>query len=196
MNIILASQSPRRKELLKNSGIRFKVLVSDICEERKKGESGQAMVRRLSKEKAIKVAMEITSSKSKLRSLVIAADTTVVSPRGQILEKPKNKSDAFRMIRQLSGRTHHVFTGYTIVEVQGENITIKKNKTIKTTVEFRPLSMKEIRSYINWGESMDKAGAYAAQGAGMLLIKSIRGSYTNVVGLPMAELLSDITEVS
>lgn len=191
-SIVLGSQSPRRQELLSKAGIKFSVRVPNVNEVRNPNESGPHMVSRLSKLKANAIADEFLKSPSATTKWIIAADTTVVSPAGEILEKPKNKKEAQKMVSSLAGKTHAVFTAYSIVKVVRSNVKLVCHRRVKTLVKFRSLTAKEIRSYIDVGESMDKAGAYAAQGAGMSLIESIRGSYTNVVGLPMAELICDL----
>jgi septum formation protein len=181
MRIVLASTSPRRIELMKQLGFRFKVVPPKTDEALRKGESPRAMVARLAEEKAEVVA-------EGRDALVIAADTTVVSPDGKrILGKPVSRSDAERMLRGLSGRVHTVLTAYCIT-LGGTSLV----RVVRSRVKMRKLSAVEVRRYVASGEPMDKAGSYAAQGLGMALIEEIRGSYTNVVGLPMAQLVSDL----
>lgn len=181
--VVLASGSPRRRELMSWAGIPFEVWVSEVDETPLKNETPRQMVARLSREKA-KAVEKILRGRMK-ESWIVAADTTVVSPRGKILGKPAGRAEAISMLRELSGKTHRVLTGFACIRN-------KKciSQVVSTAVKFRKLSDKQIHDYVKRGESMDKAGAYAAQGFGMVLIESIRGSYTNVVGLPMAEVLA------
>lgn len=184
--LILASGSPRRKDLLKSVGLGFEVIVPNISEVRKRGEAPQDYVRRLAREKAGKVAEGLAQSRSS-SWIVIAGDTTVVSPKGKVLEKPLDSKDAQRMLKLLQGETHTVLTGYCLLSSEQE-----VHRTVKSRVTLRKLSLGDIQRYIATGEPMDKAGSYAAQGFGMALISKLSGSYTNVVGLPMEQLLSDL----
>lgn len=190
--VILASGSPRRRELLSWAGVEFEVLVSDIDETPQKKESPREMVKRLSAEKAEAVALSLIQAKRGSLQVILAADTTVVSPKGKILGKPENERDALRMISEIQGKTHSVLTGYTLIKVSENRIAKRISRVVKTSVTMRALSSREQQSYLRRGESMDKAGAYAAQGFGMVLIEKISGSYTNVVGLPMSEVLKDL----
>ena len=194
LKLILASGSPRRKELLSWAGISFEIIISDVDETLIKNESPSKMVRRLSREKAEAVGAQLLSST--VKAIIIAADTTVVSPRGKILGKPSDLKEAFKMISELQGKTHQVLTGYSLVKIKNGKIQETISKVVKTSVTMRPLSVSERNFYLSQGESMDKAGAYAAQGFGMVLIEKIRGSYTNVVGLPMNEVLKDVVKLS
>ena len=190
--VILASGSPRRKELLTWAGVPFEIMISDIDETPLKGEPPADMVRRLSAEKAVAVALQ-----AKLNDvIIIAADTTVVSPKGKILGKPTDLKDAFKMISELQGKTHQVLTGYALVKIKKGKIQRTISKVVSTAVTMRALTITERNFYLSQGESMDKAGAYAAQGFGMVLIEKIRGSYTNVVGLPMNEVLQHLVKLS
>lgn len=146
------------------------------------------MVERLSNEKAL----AIFKSNLKDNLLIIAADTTVVSPKNEILGKPDNLSQAKAMLLKILGKTHRVLTAYTILEIKKNKITKKLTRTVQTRVKMRALSSHSIEYYLSLGESLDKAGSYAAQGYGMNLIESITGSYTNVIGLPMCELIEDL----
>jgi septum formation protein len=121
----------------------------------------------------------------------LAADTTVVSPKNKNLGKPINLTEARSMLMQLQGRTHSVFTAYTIMKVNLGIVQKIKTRVVQTRVTFRKLKKFEIDAYLSRGESMDKAGAYAAQGAGMSLVEKMNGSYTNVVGLPLSEVIQD-----
>jgi septum formation protein len=188
MNIILASSSPRRIELLAQAGIHALVRKPDADETPRRGEKPQALVRRLSRAKARSVFQLLKEGEK--NSIVIAADTIVVAPNGRkILGKPTDQRNAESMLRSLCGHTHTVFTGYCILSKQRVILRV-----VTSQVKLRELSKKQIGFYVNTGEPMDKAGSYAAQGKGMTLVESIRGSYTNVVGLPMAQLLADLEE--
>jgi len=191
--IVLASGSPRRKELLSWAGIEFEILVSDVDETPVKKELPKQMVGRLAREKALAVSAQLSANADE--AVVIAADTTVVSPRGKILGKPRDLKEAFKMISELQGKTHQVLTGYSLMKIKNGKIKKKISKVVSTSVTMRALNVYERHFYLSQGESMDKAGAYAAQGFGMVLIEKIRGSYTNVVGLPMSEVLRDLKKI-
>ena len=178
MNIILASQSPRRKELLERMGIRdFETISPNVDESAFRGLPPEELVRRLSAEKAAAVA-----GKAGEDAIVIAADT-VVALEGAVLGKPADELDAFKMLSALSGVRHQVYTGVTVCR-GGEKQTAHE----VTDVTFRELSEGEIEDYIATGEPMDKAGAYGIQGYGALLIQGISGDYYNVMGLPVCRL--------
>jgi septum formation protein len=179
---ILASISPRRQELLSSVGLKFKIIPAHINEEYLQGESPREHVRRLSKDKAMAIAKKNPSA------LVLGADTIVVID-GLILGKPKNKKHARDMLGRLSGREHQVFTGFTIAQDAGK---VYKTKVIRSAVRFKKISSEEMKWYINSDEPYDKAGGYAVQGKGASFIKSIRGSYTNVIGLPLCEVLEEL----
>jgi septum formation protein len=191
--IILASSSPRRKELLTFAGISFEVKVPDVDETPIAKESPVQMVKRLSLEKATEIWRNALSEKQS--AFIIAADTTVVNAKNEILGKPRTVKEAQAMIQSLQGKPHKVFTGYAILEVAKGELVQKKNKSVETKVFIRQLNPAEVRNYVAAGESLDKAGAYAAQGVGMTIIEKIEGSYTNVVGLPMAEVLEDLKQL-
>ncbi len=193
IKVILASGSPRRKELLTWAGVGFEIMVSDVDETPLKNETPAAMVKRLSCAKAIAVGQQVLSSAEPC--VIIAADTTVVSPKGKILGKPLDEKDALKMISEIQGQTHTVLTGYALVKVSKGKIVKSISKVVKTRVTMRKLNKIDQQFYLSRGESMDKAGAYAAQGYGMVLIEKINGSYTNVVGLPMKEVLEDLQKI-
>ncbi len=177
--LILASKSPRRKYLLEQAGISFKVIPSDIDETADTMSSPQIYVKLLSEAKAEAVSKQYPGK------WVIGADTIVVKD-GKILGKPVSKADARKMLNTLSGQIHKVFTGYTICcKKKGK----KFSETVTTEVLFKELTDDEIEWYIHTSEPFDKAGAYAIQGLGTFLVKSINGSYTNVVGLPVCEVI-------
>jgi septum formation protein len=181
--IVLASASPRRQELLRNAGIAFTVQAADINETPLPGESPRDCAERLAREKALAVF------KSRPQDYVLGADTIVVID-DIILGKPCDADDAVRMLRMLSGWTHAVITGVSLVGpvASGQrSVASNVNTTSETTlVTFCELSDDEIRSYIATGEPMDKAGAYAIQGMASRWIPRIEGDYSNVVGLPVA----------
>ena len=184
--LILASASPRRKELLESIKLPFVVFNIDVDETRQENEKPQEMVARLSNIKAHVVAERFPDA------VVLGADTTVVltdNGKELVLGKPQDEDDACRMLGLLSGRSHFVFTGYSII---GLHAGIDQSRVVKTTVTFVDLSAELIRSYVASREPMDKAGAYGAQGIGSAFISRIDGSYTNVVGLPLAEVRSDL----
>jgi septum formation protein len=177
--IILASQSPRRRYLLERAGLRFTVIPSQIDETSVSAAIPDDYVRGLAVAKAKDIACKHPES------WVIGADTVVVTDR-RILGKPASNAQARDMLRRLSGRTHQVLTGYCICRMSDERVFAD---TVRTDVLFKTLSNEEIEWYIQTGEPFDKAGAYAIQGIGTFLVKSINGSYTNVVGLPVCEVL-------
>ena len=175
MNVILASQSPRRRELLGLTGLDFIVRVADIDETMDPRKSPFEEVSRVSRAKALAVHREPGD-------VVIAADTIVVC-EGKVLGKPRDEEDAFRMLSLLSGRDHEVMTGLTVVRDE-EVVT----HTEVTKIHFRPLLPQEIRAYIATGEPMDKAGAYGIQGGAALFADQMVGDYYNVMGLPVCRL--------
>lgn len=178
MSIILASQSPRRRELLGQMGL------TDFIVRPAKGEevidpdlSPDKLVEELSRQKCAEVA-----ALSQCDDLVIAADT-VVAIDGTVLGKPRSVQDAYAMLARLSGRHHTVYTGVTVSR-NGESLTAHE----ATRVHFRPLTTEEIEAYVSTGEPMDKAGSYGIQGYGSMLVEGISGDYFNVVGLPVCLL--------
>lgn len=176
--IILASESPRRKDLLQSMDLEFRVVPSGLVEMPPMGDSPSAYASRMAMEKAVMVAQDY------LNHVVIGADTIVVCD-GHIMGKPGNKEEASLMLSRLSNRWHEVWTGLCVT-VQHQHIEIVK--AVQSRVCFRELTLTDIQAYIETGESMDKAGAYAIQGRGGALIKGIEGSYHNIVGLPTLEL--------
>ncbi|MBO3445677.1 MULTISPECIES: Maf family protein [Clostridia] len=178
MNIILASASPRRKEILGNTKVKFDVIKSEIDEVILEEEAPTQAVMRLAFEKCIDIA-----SKNK-NSLVIGADTIVVLDN-TILGKPKDKEDAIDMIERLSGRWHQVITGISLINLDADKKIIDY---VVSNVKFKELSHEDIIDYIQTNESLDKAGAYGIQGYGALLVEEIQGDYFNIVGLPISRL--------
>lgn len=187
MKIILASKSPRRKELLEQIGLEFEILVSEK-EECILTEIPRQLVENLSKQKAEDV-YEMCKGKYEEPMLVIGADT-VVSLGENIMGKPKDREDAKRMLRSLSGKTHSVWTGVTVICNNG--IVTKNSFQVETKVNMYKISDEEIEWYIKSGEPDDKAGAYGIQGLGARFIESIEGDYNNVVGLPVSSLYQKI----
>jgi septum formation protein len=187
--LILASASPRRRELLKQAGFTFEVRPAHVNEDPYPTEDPVAYVVRLARDKAQSVLAEISSGGSAPPQLVIGADTTVTLD-GHILAKPENAADAARMLRMLSGRTHRVITGIAVASATGTEVAAEI-----TGVQFLTLSDDEIDAYIATGEPMDKAGAYGIQGYAAKWIPRIEGCYFNVVGLPLA-LLSTMLETA
>lgn len=177
--IILASKSPRRRYLLEQAGLLFRVVPSNIDETSIPISSPENYVRVLSEAKANDVAPEYPDK------WVIGADTIVLQ-EGRILGKPDSKREARAMLKRLSGQTHQVLTGYAIC-CKSKNRSF--SETITTDVLFKTLTNTEIEWYIHTQEPFDKAGAYAIQGLGTFLVKRINGSYTNVVGLPVCEVI-------
>ncbi len=173
MRIVLASASPRRRELLRNAGIDCIVQPANIEEVRRAGETPTDFAERMAREKAQAVR------KSCAEEWILAADTIVVVA-GEVLGKPAHGEDASRMLRLLAGREHQVITAVCLLGADFEDV-----RSESTTVYFSPMSDTEIRDYIVTGEPMDKAGAYAIQGIASRWISKIEGDYSNVVGLPV-----------
>ena len=187
--LVLASASPRRKELLTQAGFTFRVHAASIPEEHRAGEDPIAFATRLAREKAQAIfAEQVQLDTPDDPLLVLGADTIVVSPAKEVLGKPKDANDAARMLRLLAGGTHSVITGVCVVSRGGVEIASEL-----TYVTMKTISEVEIEVYINSGEPMDKAGAYAIQGYAASWIPRIHGCYFNVVGLPLA-LVSSMLE--
>ncbi len=186
--IILASGSPRRKELLETVGIKFEVIVSDADESSVKsdGVPVNIYVQELALLKAAAAAKLVMKDKN---AVIISADT-VVSADGKILGKPNDAEDAFSMLSMLSGRAHEVYSGFCVMRIRdGKTVC----RAVKTDVHFKTLSEDKIWRYIATGEPADKAGSYGIQGIGGLLVDKIEGDYQNVVGLSVSAL-SDVLE--
>lgn len=181
-HIILASGSPRRREILETVGLQFDVLVSDADESSVSPENlpVSVYVQELSLLKATAAAKAARVKDS----LIISADT-VVTFEGKILGKPKDREDAFLMLKSLSGKCHSVFTGICVMRTDNAYAVCASEET---KVYFKKLSDEEINQYVNSNECMDKAGAYGIQGIGSLLVEKIEGDYFNVVGLPVSKL--------
>ena len=177
MKIVLASQSPRRRELLGKMGLEFTTKSPEIDEEAIHGLPAQELVKTLSREKALHIAQGEDPD-----TIVIGSDTVVVLD-GEILGKPATPRQAEEMLNAISGRSHEVCTGVTVC--QGEKVV---SQVEVTQVTFRSLTPEEVRRYVQTGEPMDKAGAYGIQGYGALLVEGIQGDYSSVVGLPVCRL--------
>lgn len=208
MRIVLASASPRRRELLEQIGLKFEVLVSNVPEQTYAGEP-RRMVEELSAQKAEAVLKLLEESKEEAHSfrtdtatdgtdlqeavLVIGADT-VVSAEGGILGKPADREAAAGMLAMLSGRSHEVYTGVTLIYRSASGQIQRKSFHERTEVVFYPMNRTEIEGYVSTGDCMDKAGAYGIQGFCARYIRKISGDYNNVVGLPVGRLYQEAKE--
>ena len=182
--IVLASASPRRSELLASAGYSFAIVPADIDETPYPGEDPVAHVLRLAEGKAAAAA------KLAPGRFFIGADTIVLLD-GEVLGKPKDNADATNMLQRLSGRMHHVITGFSLFDSEsGKAVT----RHVSTEVYFREVPADEIAAYVDTGCPLDKAGAYAIQGGAASMVEKINGSYTNVVGLPLCELVNLLKE--
>ncbi len=182
--IILASGSPRRQQYLQEMGLRFTVKTSSVCEDCLNHESPEQFVLRMAHEKAVEVSIEFPDF------WVISGDT-VVCLGDKILGKPADEHEAVALLMALSGREHSVKTGFCVAHgSRGVNIV----QAVTTKVRFAEFSELVARAYVATGESLDKAGAYGIQGKGIFLVKTIEGSYSNVVGLPLYELMEVLQE--
>lgn len=186
VDIVLASASPRRKDLLSSLKIRFSIMPSEVEETVMNGETPGENVRRLSLAKARDVSAQMPGF------WVLGADTIVVIDQ-TILGKPGDPQEAANMLAKLAGRTHEVYTGYALVNSLFPDKEIVRD--VVSQVYMRDLSPAEIADYVATGEPMDKAGAYAVQGIGAGIVQRISGSYTNVVGLPLCEVALDLQQL-
>jgi septum formation protein len=180
--IVLASASPRRVELLSSAGIEFEVIPGDVSEEILTGETPEDYVERLARAKAEDVARKTGGR------FFIGADTIVLCD-GEIMGKPEDSADAERMLNKLSGIPHEVITGFAVYDKERDGVIAD---TVRTRVYFKQLRDEEIRAYIATGCPFDKAGAYAIQGGAAHMVEKIEGSYTNVVGLPLCEVVETL----
>jgi len=180
--LLLASASPRRKELLRNAGIEFEVLSVPVDETPLPGEQAEALARRLAQAKAhAAYAVAQNDPRFANQNLVVLGADTVVTVDGHVLGKPTDEEDAARMLRLLSGKTHQVITGVALESSAGSQVG-----SATTQVTFSTITEAEVREYIATGETMDKAGAYAIQGIASRWTTEIHGCYFNVVGLPVS----------
>lgn len=180
--IILASSSPRRKEILSKAGLDFKIIVSDYEENLNLNLSPKELAKHLSKEKAKNVAKKCKNS------VIIGADTFVVLGN-DLLGKPRNKETAKKMLKRVSGQTVDILTGFTIMDSDSKKST---SKAVRTKVYINNLSEEEIKNYVATGEPLDKAGAFAIQELGAVFIKKIEGDFFNVMGLPLYKLCEEL----
>jgi septum formation protein len=194
--IILASASPRRKELLELMGLSFRIIPGQK-EEVVTGDTPAQIVENLSGQKAEEAAEKVRAEGSLQTGegvLVIGSDTIVVCD-GAVMGKPASEEDAFRMLQQLQGRTHEVYTGVTVICLENDKIT-RDTFSKKASVTVHAMDEQEIRDYIRKGESMDKAGAYGIQGSFAMFVDEIRGEYNTVLGLPIAGLYQVLKKFS
>lgn len=179
-HLILASASPRRRELLQQAGVTFTIIPSNTDEDIRPGEAPEVYALRVAREKATDVATRQPGN------WVLGADTIVVIDE-TILGKPRDAADGFRMLRLLSGRTHRVMTAFVLLAPNGQMYT---SQVVTSQVTFKALADTQIQEYLATGEPGDKAGAYAVQGLGGTFVERVEGSYNNVVGLPLEEVLT------
>ena len=179
--LVLASASPRRRELLTQAGYSFEVRPAHIPEDPREGEDPIAYVTRLAREKAEAVFRELNANGSADEALVVLGADTTVTLDNHILGKPEDAADAARMLRMLSDRSHHVITGVAVVNSEGVEVAAEV-----TAVRFLSMTDEEIAAYVATGEPIDKAGAYGIQGRAARWIPRVQGCYFNVVGLPLA----------
>lgn len=195
--IILASNSPRRKELLKRAGYTFTVMPSD-CDESTDIRFPKDMVMELAGRKAENVYKKVCADRSgteaEAQPFIVIGSDTVVALNGRILGKPVDYDDAYNTLNSLSGQTHNVYTGVSIIYYDGEKC---RTKTFyeNTEVTFYPMTHEEIVGYLATGDPFDKAGSYGIQTQGGLFVKEIKGSYDNVVGLPLSRLYHELNEM-
>ncbi len=183
-SFVLASGSPRRRELLAQLGVDPIIWASDIAENNSSNERPESMAMSLALQKALEASSKFQND------IVLAADTIVVVD-GRVMGKPKDNDEAYDMLKDLSGRSHEVITGFAIID-NSENTKVVEYE--KTLVTFRTLDHERIMAYIDSGEVLDKAGAYGIQGKGALLVEKIEGCYFNVVGLPLSRLEANLNK--
>jgi septum formation protein len=195
--LVLASSSPRRRELLTEMGITFSVIKPAVDESTRPGEPPLDYVRRLSREKAARVILSLPNEATVLAAdtvVILAADTMGIDPAGELLGKPADADEARFMLRKLRGRTHQVYTALTLVATWSQAARFQTTLTC-TNVTMRDYSDDEIEAYIATGDPFDKAGSYAIQHEGFRPVAHIDGSYTNVVGLPLETLEQMFTQM-
>ncbi len=192
MEIILASASPRRKELLEKAGFCFQVLPAGGKEVITRTEPSE-IVEELSYQKAYEIKQRKFIEEPEKEFLIIGADT-IVAMDHKILGKPKNEEEAVRTLLSLQGRVHQVYTGVTLIAGKETDFRVRSFHE-RTDVEFYPVSEEKIRAYVSTGEPMDKAGSYGIQGKWGIYVKGIRGDYNNVVGLPVPRLLYEMEKM-
>lgn len=193
VEVVLASQSPRRRDLLALVGIAHTVRPADVDETVRAGEAPDAYVERLAREKARAVA-DTFGAGGPADAVVVAADTTVVVD-GEILGKPADAAEARAMVARLAGRTHEVFTGMAVRRTGGGGAAREAAAVERVRVTFRPLGAADVAAYVATGEPMDKAGAYGIQGYGATIVERIEGDYFAVMGLSLVRLVGLLGEV-
>lgn len=187
----LASQSPRRRQLLEAAGFSLTIVPADIDETRQEGETPTRLVERLARQKAEATRGSLAGRATE--DVLLAADTIVWTEDGDVLGKPVDVKAACAMLQELSGRTHHVSTGVCLMHLDPTAKALATRSFVETTrVSFFDLTDEEIRAYVASGEPMDKAGAYGIQGRGRLLVSGIEGDWANVVGLPVARVVREL----
>ena len=194
MKLILASQSPRRAQILRDNGFSPTVIPAHIIEIKSANETPSAYVLRLAHEKAHTVSTKIqvdNMGSDDHETVILAADTTVVLGEN-ILEKPHDAAEALAMLQSLSGTTHQVLTGYTLLFVNAEKEISEISECVQTAVTFHKLTKKQIQDYVDSGDPFDKAGAYGIQSVRGSFVQSIDGSYWNVMGLPIEVILDKL----
>jgi septum formation protein len=187
--LLLASASPRRRELLELARIPFEVIRAGVDESTAKGEHALAYVARMARAKLAAAGVSLEPTVRARAAIVLAADTTVILG-DRIFAKPESDDEAREMLKALSGAKHDVVTAFALGDPNTGRLV--SEQTVRTLVEFRVLGAGEIDDYVSTGESRDKAGAYAIQGMASVLVKRIEGSHTNVIGLPTAELVMEL----
>lgn len=186
--VILASSSPRRQELIRSLSLPYRIEVSDVDETTAPGQTPEQIVEELSERKARAIYERYKSQPLEGGDGVIVGSDTIVVLDGEVLGKPRDEEDAFRMLKRLQGRQHEVFSGVACIGLADGRTSVSHERTV---VRMKQLSDERIRRYIATREPMDKAGSYAIQGIGATIVERIEGDYFNVVGLPMS-LLSDM----
>ena len=187
----LASQSPRRRQLLEAAGFSLTIVPADIDETRQEGETPTHLVERLARQKAEATRGSLAGRATE--DVLLAADTIVWTEDGDVLGKPVDEKAACAMLQELSGRTHHVSTGVCLMHLDPTAKALATRSFVETTrVSFFDLTDEEIRAYVASGEPMDKAGADGIQGRGRLLVSGIEGDWANVVGLPVARVVREL----
>ncbi|MHA7837985.1 MAG: Maf family protein [bacterium] len=193
--LVLASASPRRREILREAGLLFDVLPAALDETPLPAESPAALVERLAREKALDVARRLPGSPARL---VLGSDTIVVAPDDRILGKPRDAEHAVEQLARIVGRWHQVMTAIAVArsggEAGGSGDAGTRSRIVVTRVEMRPATREELAEYVALGESFDKAGGYALQGGGSRFVLSVEGSRSNVIGLPLEETLALLEE--
>lgn len=183
-SLVLASASPRRREILAEAGLSFEILPAEIDETPVVGESPAGLVERLAREKAVAVARRLPAQP---RRLVLGSDTIVVAPDGEVLGKPRDADHAVEQLARLAGHWHRVMTAIAVARSGGGAL---RSQVVVTRVRMRPARRDELVEYVAVGESFDKAGGYAIQGEGRRLVVGLEGSRSNVIGLPLEETLA------